>query len=341
MDGPRNRNQNHNRWRRPRADNGNQNENNNPNQNQNQRRRPQNNIQNENNNPNQNRGQNEQRRPRPENNNQNENNNLNPGRGQNGRRRPRPENENNNPNQNQWRRPRVENNNQNENQNPNQNGRGPGSEQNGARNRRERNNNDKTEVRHPIGYKTLQNLLETTNDSELILKLSSKSNGFLLLLDQQSIKPDFMCLILAALAKASKSSTERSTVQFLVHLYMEIVPKLGNQSSFYRELKLFISDWGIHCAITSSQRQKHIDAVENLLIFLRRVQLMIYQKSFEPIRNLMEPISAQIEYINRKGNALNDFIVTTMNQLNNSVENFQQMREETEVDILLNTMKKM
>lgn len=95
---------------------------------------------------------------------------------------------------------------------------------------------------NPIGFKTLENALtEVKNDAELILKLSSKMNGFLILLDQRSIRPDMMCLILAALARASKSSTEQDSVQLLAHFYMEIIPKLAQESNFYRELKLYIA----------------------------------------------------------------------------------------------------
>lgn len=188
----------------------------------------------------------------------------------------------------------------------------------------------KTEATNPIGYKTLEAVLKTENDVELILKLSSRMNGFLLLLDQPSIRPDFMCLILATLAKASQTSTEQSTVQMLVHFFMEIIPKLSSKSNFHRELKLYIAELSNHCAIHSPQKPKHVEAIQNLLIFLRRLQLLIYQKSFDAVSDLMQLITAQIEFINRKGNALSDYIVEVMAQLNDAVENFEQMKNETE-----------
>lgn len=202
------------------------------------------------------------------------------------------------------------------------------------------NPNDKKkrtfEAEHPIGYRTLETVLKTENDSELILKLSSNTNGFLLLLDKQSLRTDFMCLILAALARVSKSSTELDTTQLRVHFYMKIVPKLGSKSNFHRELKLFIADLSNLLGYTSSFRQKYVDAVQDLLIFLRQLQLTIYQKSFDAVQNLMQLITAQIEFINRKGNALNAFIVETIAQLNDSVEKFEEMREETEqIEVLM------
>lgn len=186
------------------------------------------------------------------------------------------------------------------------------------------------EAKRPIGYKILENVLKVENDAELIIKLSSRMNGFLLLLDQHSIRTDFMCLILAALARASESSTELDTIQLLVHFYMEIIPKLSSNANFHRELKLYIANLSNHIAIYAPGRQKHIEAVQNLLIFLRRIQLTIYQKSFDALRDLMQLITAQIEFINRKGNSLNEFIVTMLAQLNESVENFEEMRDDTE-----------
>lgn len=201
-----------------------------------------------------------------------------------------------------------------------------------GRGARQRNatNNDTNEATRPIGFKTLEALLETKSDIELILKLSSKMNGFLLLMDQHPIRPDLMCLILATLARASESSTELPTVQVLTHFFIKIINKLNKDSIFYRELKLYITELSNNCSIYAPKRDKHIKAVQNLLTFLRRMQLTIYQKSFDAVRDLMQLITAQIEYINRKGNTLTESIMLTMNQLNESVENFVEMKEETE-----------
>lgn len=207
----------------------------------------------------------------------------------------------------------------------------------GAGNRKRKNNNHTFEVKHPIGYKTLETVINTVdNDAELILKLSSRMNGFLVLLDQPKIRSHVMCLILAALARASKSSTELDTIQLLVHFFMEIMPKLKPESNFHRELKLFIGNLSTQFAPYSPDPQKYIVAVENLLTFLRRLQLTVYQKSFDSVRDLMLLITAQIDFINRKGNTLNEYIIDTMAQLNDSVDNFEQMKDETEqTEILL------
>lgn len=216
------------------------------------------------------------------------------------------------------------------------NGKGPVAGPSGVPNPNDRNK--KTfEATKPIGYKTLETVLKGENDAEIILKLSSTTNGYLLRLDQPSIESRFMCLILAALARASRSSTETDTIQLLVHFYMKIIQKLDKKSNFNRELKLFIADLSSHFIISSMDlhHQIYVDAIENLLVFLRRLQLTIYQKSFDIVRDLMQLITAQIEFINRKGNTLNVYIVDTTNDLNVAVENFEQMRDETEKDEVL------
>lgn len=192
------------------------------------------------------------------------------------------------------------------------------------------------EAQKPIGYRTLEAVLQTENEMEFICKLSSTTNGFLLLLDQHPIRPEFMCLILAALAKASNSNSEQNTTQALVHLFIAIIPKLKSDSNFHRELKLYIADFSKHCDITSSYRAKHVKAIDDLVKFLRRLQLTTYQRSFDVVRDLMQLITAQISFINRKGNALSESIVETMDQLNESVDKFEETREETEkTEVLL------
>ncbi|KAJ6634627.1 NFX1-type zinc finger-containing protein 1, partial [Pseudolycoriella hygida] len=205
----------------------------------------------------------------------------------------------------------------------------------GQQNQNVKKVNVSCEAKHPIGYKTLESVLEIKDDCELISKLSSKMNGFLISLDQQTIRPDFMCLVLAALAKVSECSSEKNTINLLVHFFMKIIPKLSSASQFHRTLKLWIVELSNNLAPHSKYRHKHVMAVQNLLIFLRRLQLTLYQKSFDAVRDLIQPITAQIEYINRKGNALNDSIVDKLNELNSAVENFQQMKEETEKDEVL------
>lgn len=191
------------------------------------------------------------------------------------------------------------------------------------------------EATQPIGSKTLEAVLKIENDAELILKLSSRKNGFLLLLDQNSIDSDMMCLILAALARVSNSSTELTMIQLLVHFYMEIIPKLCRNSNFHRELKLYIADLNKHLVVNSPQRDKHIEAVQHLLVFLRRLQTTVYLKSFDPVRDLMELITTQIEFINRKGNSLSANIIDIMSQLNESLQNFEVMKKETEQIVAL------
>lgn len=182
------------------------------------------------------------------------------------------------------------------------------------------------------GPKTLENVLKISDDAKLISVLTSETNGFLSMLDQPNVhsESDSMCLILDALARASETSSEQDTVQLLGLFYLKIIPKLNRNANFHCELKLYIADLGKHLAEQSPQRHKHIEAVQNLLTFLRQLQLTIRHKSFDIVRDFTQLITAQIEFINRKGNSLNDYIVGLLAQLTESVEQSQRMRVEAE-----------
>lgn len=220
------------------------------------------------------------------------------------------------------------------NNNKNKNGGGPAADPSCVKNGNE-NHKNKFDARKPIGYKTLENVLKIDGDVELILKLSSEMNGFLLLLDQKDIRPELMCLILSALAKVSDTSTEQETIHLLVHFFIKIMPKLSSDANFYRELIVYSASLRNHIAEHSPQRQKHVDAVENLLKFLRRLQLTIYQKSHDAVQDLVHQIASQIEYINRKGNSLNEHIVELLAQLKDSMDNLAQMEDETAKNVVL------
>lgn len=176
--------------------------------------------------------------------------------------------------------------------------------------------------------KMLENMLKISDDAELISTLSCEKR-FLSLLEQP-IDSDVMCHILDALARASESSSEQGTVQLLGLFYMKFIPKLDADANFHRELKLYIADLGSHVAIQSPHRQIHIEAVQNLLIFLRQLHATIRHKSFDAVRDFTQLLTAQIEFINRKGNALNELIVDILAQLNESVAESELMWIETE-----------
>lgn len=214
------------------------------------------------------------------------------------------------------------------------NGEGPAAAPSGVQNRHGKNKNS-FEAKKPIGFKTLENVLRIDGDAELILKLSSEMNGFLLLLDQKDIRPELMCLIFSALARASECSTEQDTIQLLVHFYIKIIPKLCSDANFHRELIVYSANLRNHVAAHSPQRQKHIEAVQNLLKFLRGLQVTIYRKSFDAVQAVVHQIASQIEYINRKGNSLNEPIVELLAQLGDSMENCDQMKKETEKNEVL------
>lgn len=225
---------------------------------------------------------------------------------------------------------------------------------NSKRNRREKdvcnheNGNQKDETRiavpndklhrpkvvQPISQPTLARILQMRGDVEIIWELSSEQKGFLLLLDQPNISIDSMLLILSALARVSESSSEQDTAQLLVYFFMKIVPKLNSKANFYREIKLYIANLGTNTA-EQSQRGKHVEAVQNLLVFLHRLQGTVRHKSSDAVRDLMELITVQIEFINRKSDSLSESFVELLTKVSESAESLKQVQIKAKKDEVL------
>lgn len=204
--------------------------------------------------------------------------------------------------------------------------------------RLEKNQNESENIQpvEPMPMPKLLKVLQISDDVERILALSSEQDGFLVLLEQQDIPKSSMFLILTALAKVSESSSEKCTVELLVYFYVKIIPKLSSESNFYREMKLYIADWGKHIVEDSVNRRAHITAVQNLLIFLQRLQGAIRQKSSDAVRNLMQLIEVQIEFINLKGHSLDETIVEILSNLNATADSLKQMQiEKKRTEVLL------
>lgn len=68
---------------------------------------------------------------------------------------------------------------------------------------------------------------------------------------------------------------------------MKVVRKLTTTSNFYREIKLYVADLSSHITDESAHRQKHVEVVQNLLIFLDRLRSTIYQKSFDAVQDII------------------------------------------------------
>lgn len=219
------------------------------------------------------------------------------------------------PRNNNWK------NKENNNETTNGNGAADTNDPNGVKNR-------SSHSKRPLfmGYKKLEEIVKNDTEVKLILNLSSAS--FMQLLDQKDIRLDVMCLILAALAKTSDSSTEQETTRLLIHLYMKIIPKLSSKGNFYHALVMYNANLAKQLA--SPKRQNHIEAVQNLLKFLRRLQLTLCHKSFDVVQEIVDLFAPQIEYINRKGNLLNDEILELLEELNESMKNFDRVKVETE-----------
>lgn len=197
---------------------------------------------------------------------------------------------------------------------------GPVSGQSGKIQRNKRNQ-IAFEATRPIGFRTLENVLKIDGDAELILKLSSGRNGFLLLLDEPNIRTELMCLILSVLAKASECSTDHDTCELLRLFYVKIIPKLNCKSNFNRELKFFVGNLNNDSGENTLIDEEIVKAVNNLLILLRRLHCAVNEQSFDAVQDLMQFITSQIEFVNRNGMPMNESITELLAQINLSLEN--------------------
>lgn len=181
----------------------------------------------------------------------------------------------------------------------------------------------------PIPSFKLSSILRTSSETQMIQSLSFEENGFLVLLDQQNIPPETMCQIFGALAKASKSSSVCETVQSLLFFFSKIISKLDGDENFLREIKLYIINMtGFITEGLQSQREKHIQAVTDLLVFLHRLEKAMPQKSFAAVSQLVQLIKVQVESMNRKGNYLMGAIAELLEELNASMTRLKKIQVE-------------
>lgn len=182
----------------------------------------------------------------------------------------------------------------------------------------------------PIGYKKLEELLQLF-DAQLILQLSAEGNGFLLLLQQPGIKEGLMCLILSAFAKASDCATDGNTQQLLIHFFTKILPSRQNESTFFaQELRIFVTFLPKRIEPNYREHERYIQSILDLLKFLRRLQLTMFKRSCDVINDIAPLITAQIDFINRKGQRLSDETIELLADINASIETGVPNQEENE-----------
>lgn len=194
-----------------------------------------------------------------------------------------------------------------------------------------KNDNEKFKRNFPIAYKKLEEMLQLTDDAELILKLSSESYGFLLLLRQNGIKEGLMCLILKAFAKVSDCATDDRTQQLLIHFLMKILPTTETECTFFKqELRLFITFLPKRTEPTFRDHECYIQSIVHLLKFLRKLQLIFHMRSSDVVSSIAPLITAQVEYINRKGNILSEETNVLLAEINSTIDKGAENQEENE-----------
>lgn len=180
----------------------------------------------------------------------------------------------------------------------------------------------------PIGYKALEAAISTMDHSKLLIQLSSDTFGFVTLLQQHTIQPGIMCLILSALVKAVNSPSDSESRKMVLYFLRKILPRNKSSDNFMAKvLPVFVHSLHTYTGPNYHERERYIQAVFDLLKFIQQVQLIMPQGSRDIFSDLVPGIQAQIEFINRKGNCFTKEIMELLADVGDVIENFQEKEQ--------------
>lgn len=177
----------------------------------------------------------------------------------------------------------------------------------------------------PIGYKALEAAILTMDHSKFLIELSSNTFGFLTLLQQHTIQPGIMCLIMSAFVKAVSSPPDSESRKMVLYFLGKIVPRNKTADNFMAKvLPIFVMNFQKYTSPNYNERERYIEAVLDLLKFVQQVQLIMPQGSRDVFSDLVPGIQAQIEFINRKGNCFTRETIELLADVSNVIEKFNE-----------------
>lgn len=180
----------------------------------------------------------------------------------------------------------------------------------------------------PIGYKALEAAILTMDHSKLLIELSSNTFGFLTLLQQPTIQPGQMCLILSALVKVVNSPADGEARKMVLYFLGKILPRNESTHNFMaKALPIFVMHLQTYTNADHNERERYIQAVFDLLKFIQQVQLIMPQGSRDTFSVLVPSIQAQIEFINRKGNCFSSETMELLADVSNVTEKFNEKQQ--------------
>lgn len=174
----------------------------------------------------------------------------------------------------------------------------------------------------PIGFLALEKAMASMDHSKFLLEITSNHFGFLTLLQKNTIEPGIMCLILSAFVKAVNSPTDGESRKMVLYFLEKILPNKKSSENFMRKvLPVFVMNLQKYTSPIYHERQRYIQAILDLLKFIRQVQLIMPQGSRDIVSDIVPGLQAQIEYINRKGICFTDETMALLADITNSIEN--------------------
>lgn len=186
--------------------------------------------------------------------------------------------------------------------------------------------------RKVMSKRDLVGLLQGDRASEILLQIVASNGPFLALMKQSNIPEEIMCQVLAVLVKASTSPTENQRI-LLSGFFMELLPQTVTSEHFLiRHLHWFINQLNRTTAHTYPNRHLFTKAVLDLLMFLRALQATLPTASIDTIRDIVQLLQPQIDYLNRKGDCFKQEVVELLNEVIETMNTITPAKEVKQID---------
>lgn len=168
---------------------------------------------------------------------------------------------------------------------------------------------------YPMTYTQLQRLNGTNDQSELLLKLQMDIERFVLLLEQKgNHSMEIMCLILSVLSKVSDCQTDNTRI-LLNRLFVKILPCKHFLKS---KMTDFIAQLTQHMGTVN--RNNYLKATNDLLRFVRQLQLTMPKASNGDVRVVSLLLTAQFNKINCKEDIIPKEDIDLLEMINDTLE---------------------
>lgn len=173
---------------------------------------------------------------------------------------------------------------------------------------------------YAMTFKQVKELLETDELSKILLEISLPNGPFELLLKESKLSPETICAILAVLVRICDCPTDNTRI-LLNRFFVKLLPDSIDSDHFLTEkLQSFIVQLCTKTKDAYPNRHIYLKATHDLLLFVRKLQVTLPRRSQDVIRNMMPPLTAQIDFINKKKDCLKREAIDLLNEINSEMD---------------------